>query len=428
MTYKIDPSLLRLGIYLSHTNNFCTDNKQLIKNKHWFFFFEDFKKSLYFFFQKFSKKKKLLKFRSSKKRVQKLLELKEKEKKKFMKKKGRSNKYSEYSRKIYFYHRRKYQQILQKKKRGRKKKKELAISQNLKNLKILASVLDITFFTKTEIIDVHFLKPVVFPVGIPKFSPFILPSSDFFFFKNSLLTYKQKKKTYETITQYKVLKKTTYHYTIYVSVLLSIKNTLTFVFQDNEREVFKNYYIRECTILLKKKFPENFCQQNNIKIDICIFLYFSETPYTFAKSQLRQMQIDFTSKKPKKLNEILQNAFERYEELDKETDDLLGMKVKITGRLNGADRAKSMYREKGHLAIRTYKSRIDYTSGFAKTKEGVLGIKIWIDKGFSDTFRILSGLQKEMDDEFVQFFQKKDKDKDFTKEKEKDSNLYFLDI
>ena len=58
-----------------------------------------------------------------------------------------------------------------------------------------------------------------------------------------------------------------------------------------------------------------------------------------------------------------------------------GIKVQITGRLNGAEMArKEMYKE-GRNPLHTFRADIDYCHTEALTKVGLLGIKVWICRG-----------------------------------------------
>ena len=58
-----------------------------------------------------------------------------------------------------------------------------------------------------------------------------------------------------------------------------------------------------------------------------------------------------------------------------------GIKVQITGRLNGAEMArKEMYKE-GRTPLHTFRADIDFCQAEALTKVGLLGIKVWICRG-----------------------------------------------
>ena len=62
-------------------------------------------------------------------------------------------------------------------------------------------------------------------------------------------------------------------------------------------------------------------------------------------------------------------------------DGAQGIKIKISGRLNGVDIARSEFFIKGRLPLQTIRSNIDYSYQTAATAYGVLGIKVWIYKG-----------------------------------------------
>ena len=58
-----------------------------------------------------------------------------------------------------------------------------------------------------------------------------------------------------------------------------------------------------------------------------------------------------------------------------------GIKVQITGRLNGAEMArKEMYKE-GRTPLHTFRADIDVCQAEALSKVGLLGIKVWICRG-----------------------------------------------
>ncbi|HXK75439.1 MAG TPA: 30S ribosomal protein S3 [Bacteroidaceae bacterium] len=58
-----------------------------------------------------------------------------------------------------------------------------------------------------------------------------------------------------------------------------------------------------------------------------------------------------------------------------------GIKVLISGRLNGAEMARSEMYKEGRTPLHTFRADIDYCAAEALTKVGLLGIKVWICKG-----------------------------------------------
>jgi ribosomal protein S3 len=58
-----------------------------------------------------------------------------------------------------------------------------------------------------------------------------------------------------------------------------------------------------------------------------------------------------------------------------------GVKVKVAGRLNGAEIARSEWYREGRVPLHTFRADIDYGFAEAKTTYGVIGVKVWVFKG-----------------------------------------------
>ena len=58
-----------------------------------------------------------------------------------------------------------------------------------------------------------------------------------------------------------------------------------------------------------------------------------------------------------------------------------GIKILISGRLNGAEMARSEMYKEGRTPLHTFRADIDYCQTEALTKVGLLGIKVWICRG-----------------------------------------------
>src|ERR1700748_1704791 len=58
-----------------------------------------------------------------------------------------------------------------------------------------------------------------------------------------------------------------------------------------------------------------------------------------------------------------------------------GIKVKVSGRLGGAEIARSEEFKQGRVPLHTFRMDIDYANVFAQTVYGKIGIKVWICKG-----------------------------------------------
>ncbi len=58
-----------------------------------------------------------------------------------------------------------------------------------------------------------------------------------------------------------------------------------------------------------------------------------------------------------------------------------GIKVLVSGRLNGAEMARSEMIKEGRTPLHTFRADIDYAQAEALTKVGLIGIKVWICRG-----------------------------------------------
>jgi small subunit ribosomal protein S3 len=58
-----------------------------------------------------------------------------------------------------------------------------------------------------------------------------------------------------------------------------------------------------------------------------------------------------------------------------------GIKVKVGGRIGGAEIARSEEIKQGRVPLHTFRMDIDYANVFAQTVYGKIGIKVWICKG-----------------------------------------------
>jgi small subunit ribosomal protein S3 len=58
-----------------------------------------------------------------------------------------------------------------------------------------------------------------------------------------------------------------------------------------------------------------------------------------------------------------------------------GIKIQCSGRLNGAEMARSEMYKEGRTPLHTLRADIDYAQAEALTKVGLIGIKVWICRG-----------------------------------------------
>ena len=61
-------------------------------------------------------------------------------------------------------------------------------------------------------------------------------------------------------------------------------------------------------------------------------------------------------------------------------DQAKGIKIQVSGRLNGAEIARTEWIREGRVPLQTLRADIDYATKEAKTIYGVLGVKVWLFK------------------------------------------------
>jgi len=61
-------------------------------------------------------------------------------------------------------------------------------------------------------------------------------------------------------------------------------------------------------------------------------------------------------------------------------DNVSGIKIQVSGRLNGAEIARSEWVREGRVPLQTLRADIDYCAKEANTIYGVLGVKVWLFK------------------------------------------------
>lgn len=65
------------------------------------------------------------------------------------------------------------------------------------------------------------------------------------------------------------------------------------------------------------------------------------------------------------------------------TPGIKGVKIQVAGRLNGAEIARSEWVRAGRVPLQTLRANLDYSYKTANTIYGIIGIKVWIFKGYT---------------------------------------------
>jgi len=124
----------------------------------------------------------------------------------------------------------------------------------------------------------------------------------------------------------------------------------------------------------------NICKQN-IQLTPKISLqFYSVKPQNFATraSAVAYSIVDDLEKR-KAFRRVIKKA---KEDLMK-TPKVKGVKIQVSGRLNGAEIARSEWVRAGRVPLQTLRANIDYCYKTAQTMYGIIGVKVWIYKGFT---------------------------------------------
>lgn len=58
-----------------------------------------------------------------------------------------------------------------------------------------------------------------------------------------------------------------------------------------------------------------------------------------------------------------------------------GIKIRVGGRLNGVEISRSEFYAEGQIPLHTFRADIDYALAEAKTTYGIIGVKVWVNRG-----------------------------------------------
>ena len=93
---------------------------------------------------------------------------------------------------------------------------------------------------------------------------------------------------------------------------------------------------------------------------------------SFLVAQNVAQQLERRIRHQRAMRRVIQNAMRLGAE---------GIKVRVAGRLNGAEIARSETYAEGRVPLHTLRADIDYATAEAKTTYGIIGVKVWIFKG-----------------------------------------------
>jgi len=124
---------------------------------------------------------------------------------------------------------------------------------------------------------------------------------------------------------------------------------------------------------IKKLIKDIFFRQRKVelKVEVEEIKNMEESAMVIAQSVAEQIE------KRIPFRRVLKTTIERMMEGKK----IKGIKVEIAGRLGGADMSRREWVVKGNLPLHTLRADIDFAKIIARTTHGVIGVKVWVNRG-----------------------------------------------
>jgi len=127
--------------------------------------------------------------------------------------------------------------------------------------------------------------------------------------------------------------------------------------------------LRQTILKTLKKISPNNKQSLNLAIE--------EVKRTEVSANIIAQQIATDLEKRMRFRRVAKRQLEQISQ----NRDVKGVKIRVSGRLDGAEIARSEWFAKGTLPLQTLRSNIDYGTATAFTTFGSVGIKVWVNKG-----------------------------------------------
>lgn len=122
------------------------------------------------------------------------------------------------------------------------------------------------------------------------------------------------------------------------------------------------------TFIKKTVFPG---QKIDVKVEIKEIKQFEESAALVAQNVAEQLE------KRMPFRRVLKTTLE----LATKNRNIKGMKIQISGRLNGAEMSRVEWLSEGTIPLHTLRADIDFARDVARTTYGAIGIKVWVYKG-----------------------------------------------
>lgn len=123
---------------------------------------------------------------------------------------------------------------------------------------------------------------------------------------------------------------------------------------------------------LKKNLVKEFWRGKKVPLSINIFEV--KRPSLSAQIVMQGAAADLEKRMP--FRRVMKQAIEKAKK-----SGAKGVKIQVGGRLNGAEIARTEKLLDGKVPLQNLRADIDYACGIAQTTYGVIGVKVWINRG-----------------------------------------------
>lgn len=130
-------------------------------------------------------------------------------------------------------------------------------------------------------------------------------------------------------------------------------------------KIFTNLILEHTTLSLLRNLTKN--NTKNYNLDFVFIKNTFDNAALIAKYVVEQLE------KRVPFRRIIKQVIKNVQYLEKN-----GVKIQVSGRLNGIDIARSEWKREGKIPLHTLNIPIDYTHQEAKTIFGIIGVKVWL--------------------------------------------------
>nr|QHD45148.1 30S ribosomal protein S3 [Codium fragile] len=160
-------------------------------------------------------------------------------------------------------------------------------------------------------------------------------------------------------------------YCIKTNYFLTPGNHNLKIIQKKLQHKLANYQISSQVLLNFPKKTNRYNQPFRLSLQLIEYPHYEQNAFFLAKFLIDQLEKRIAFRR------ALKQTLKRLKK-----KKINGIKIQISGRLNGAEIARTEWIRKGQVPLQSLAANIDYCCRTAKTIYGILGIKIWIFQPF----------------------------------------------